>query len=204
MKSMAIGVLALFGIAVALFSCETTSAMTPTPPMGYEGENLLQPLTFPELEWKTATGDKDHAHIIEWSAEGKNYFDTIVYFGDKASDVERYKAIDEKAGRERCHSFASETISSGPENGYPSIVWLVKCDWEDGKRSVILHKIIRGRDSFYHLERIWRQDATDESIAMWEKYMTSVVVCDTRNSEGACKRPKPDYGAPTSPVASGK
>ncbi len=187
-------------VVMALCAFDGAAPTAAGIPLPYRGENLLQPLPLPKLDWKSSTGNRNGMDIIEWSAAGKNYFDTVIFRNDREFGVEQFKAIDVKAGKESCRTFSAETISSGPENGYPAVTWLSKCERSDGGRSVFLHKAIRGHDSFYHLQRLWREQATDPDIATWEKYMARVVICDTRADTGACHMPKQpaDETAPAS------
>ena len=173
----------LLGAFVLPFISTTSSANTSLP----IGENLIQPLPLPEDSWTEYEKKEGKTYIRKWVRDnGANQMLTAIFNGDKASNISQTKEIDSKTGKKNCNEFRETEIKNGEENGYPTISWLSSCKLKGGKTISVLHKVISGKDSSYHLRRIWTKGYSDEALSAWKTYWSSVYVCDTRSETNAC------------------
>ena len=98
-----------------------------------------------------------------------------------------------------CRNLESHTTYSGLENGYPTNVHLLVCDFNPllNKGQVTMLKVIRGNDYFYTISRARRvpgfdiaaggsSGMTDEEMVRWSAHMRAISVCDTQREEHPC------------------
>ncbi|HTH15583.1 MAG TPA: hypothetical protein VL974_02930 [Magnetospirillum sp.] len=66
----------------------------------------------------------------------------------------------------------------------------------DGRGSFTLHYVVRGREAFYVITRLWRgvpfnpstTPISQEELAEWTDYVNSVEVCDTTDPARRCRQ----------------
>ncbi len=87
-----------------------------------------------------------------------------------------------------CPGASASTIASGPENGYPAGVWLLKCPKNPatGKPEITWIKAMQGNDSFYVVEKAFKFTPSNDEVVQSMKYLRSVAVCDSRLPDRAC------------------
>jgi hypothetical protein len=87
-----------------------------------------------------------------------------------------------------CPGASGAEVTSGVENGYPVLVWLLDCPKNPGtgKPEITWFKAIAGNDSFYLVQKAFRFEPTKEQVEHWTKYLKTVAVCDTRIPARAC------------------
>jgi hypothetical protein len=91
-----------------------------------------------------------------------------------------------------CPGTTSSAIANGPENGYPSGVWLLKCPKNPatGKPEITWIKAVQGNDSFYVVQKAFKFTPSKDEVVQWMKYLRSVAVCDSRLADRACPQTK--------------
>ena len=83
-------------------------------------------------------------------------------------DLERFRDIQDKPGRESCSEFSSVDINDLERNGYKSLFWETSCTLNDTSIRV-LQLAILGRDSLYHLRKLWRIPVESDIYSRWQK-----------------------------------
>jgi len=154
----------------------------------YSGENLLQPMPLPEEAWQAYSKKDGSSSIMKWSKNNsKDEVITHIYTGSGYRDVERDKSLDDQIGQRNCVEFSTSKSEVIKEFGYNTLIWTSNCRIKSGISIAVLHKVISGKDSFYHLRRIWKSDYSEASLQQWKDYFMTVHVCDTGASDvSAC------------------
>jgi hypothetical protein len=122
-----------------------------------------------------------------WQSPEKGFADSyaVTVANNVRQDFEQYRNIQDLPGKEHCKDFSSGTIQSVIKN-YPSLAWETSCERADGKKVAMKHLIIQGKDSFYHIQKTWQYDHSEQERAVWNEIFNSIRVCDTRSSSNPC------------------
>ena len=148
----------------------------------FTGENLMQPMPLPEEAWVAYQKQQNGIYQRLWSKnDNRDQLKTDVFYQTPNRGVEQEKLVDDKVGHDKCASFESSDAEVIHQNSYPSLTWLSICQTVNGVEIAVLHKAISGRDSFYHLRRIWKQTPSKEQMATWQAYFSTIQLCDTRS-----------------------
>ncbi|HEB27024.1 MAG TPA: hypothetical protein ENI05_04510 [Porticoccus sp.] len=150
----------------------------------FSGENLIQPMPLPEDSWVAYEKQDGSVYTRMWAKnDRKDQLMTSIFRRTPNRSVIDEKSIDDESGKEKCKSFNASESSSVIEHGYSSLTWRSSCSTGNGSSIVVLHKAISGRDSFYHIRRIWNSGYTQEQMELWKKYFLTIYTCDTRSTE---------------------
>lgn len=100
----------------------------------------------------------------------------------------KFSKASEDSWKKVCRNAESHIISKGSENGYPFALWLQTCPLNPvtQKPEITMFKAIQGNDSFYVVQKAWKNEPGKDEIVNWTKYMKRVLVCDSRIKERAC------------------
>jgi hypothetical protein len=84
----------------------------------------------------------------------------------------------------------AHTVAEAPENGYPTLVWLLSCPKNPGtgKPEITWFKAVEGNDSFYLVQKAFKFEPSKEQITRWMGYLRKVSVCDSRIADRACPK----------------
>ena len=84
----------------------------------------------------------------------------------------------------------AQTVAEAPENGYPTLVWLLSCPKNPGtgKPEITWFKAVEGNDSFYLVQKAFKFEPSKEQITRWMGYLRKVSVCDSRIADRACPK----------------
>ena len=113
-----------------------------------------------------------------------------VFFGLKATPEEFMREL-EKRWRAACPGAEDGApVASGPENGYPTLVWILNCPQNPGtgKPEITWFKAVQGNDSFYLVQKAFKFTPTKEQVIRWVGYLKKVGVCDLRIADRACPK----------------
>ena len=158
----------------------------------HKGENLLQPLPVPGDDWqfKRLVNDLAKMKMSRWSKKvgsGSEALQVIIAHGQRNSDVETTKHEVDKQGKNRCDTYSTDILNKTTQNNYNTISWKTKCKLR-GKDTevVILHKAISGEDSYYKIQKIWRDSFTKEGFRVWDDYVRRIKLCNSRGTLHPC------------------
>lgn len=87
-----------------------------------------------------------------------------------------------------CPGGSGADVTSGTENGYPVLIWLLDCpkNPQSGQPEMTWFKAIAGNDSFYLVQKAFKFTPDKPQLDRWMAYLKSVAVCDTRIAARAC------------------
>lgn len=87
-----------------------------------------------------------------------------------------------------CPKAAYKPDRKGTENGYDFSFFFHVCPELAGSGEPMsrLVKVMRGRDSLYLTQAVFKRILTPEIVAQWTPFMTKIGLCDTRDEERAC------------------
>jgi hypothetical protein len=151
----------------------------------YKGENLLAHVV-PADQWDLYRDPSDKATSL-WKRKGNSddQYAVSVYHDLKAS-LSDVRTLQDKPGQQHCAKFESTLIEEQPVNGYQRMIWRTLCVRTDSSKSSILHLVVQGRDSFYHVQKMWRFDVPQSDVDTWSTRLKSILVCDTREKQQPC------------------
>ena len=115
---------------------------------------------------------------------------TVQVFRDRSDiDPGRYQAEMSKLWARACPGAVVGPVATGFTNGYPSASLLLRCPLlaSTGKPEVAAIKAIKGRDSFYVVQRAVRSEPASAKLDQMQQYLDKVSVCDTRLADRPCK-----------------
>lgn len=184
-----------------LYFLLATSILAAIPALGAgwsRGENLLTTFVPSADEWIAYEKSEGNFRSNLWTKKGAEEIDSyaVSVIHKHKQEIAAFREMQDAPGRERCDRFESQTLAESPTNGYPRLVWRTLCENADGFTVSMLHVAIQGRDSFYHVHRIWRSAVPDAELARWQELLQSTDLCDTRRKKQKCpegfERVEPD------------
>ncbi len=151
------------------------------------GENLVAPV-FSTAGWDVLKRDEGAYTSTLWERKEAGLDDSFVVdvLDGYNEQLAAFREEQDAPGKKACKSFDSEVLEHSPTRGYPRIVWRTRCVGEKDFVSLSLQVAIQGRESFYHIQKVWRGDVPEEDVARWRKRIAAVSVCDTRDPERPC------------------
>ena len=154
----------------------------------FKGENLITPFTEELMTWQMYSQNQGGFRTRMWQKPDRGYADSYavsVTYRDDSSTLDKRKAVDQP-GVDGCASFESKTLVFPAHSGYQVEYWETLCQNGEAFKAKILHLMIRGNDSFYHLQKSWQNDFTAQDVQDWKTRFESVYICDTRLPEAPC------------------
>lgn len=176
------------GIVVSVILGLTLWATRPVQAGWPPGENLLTPFQPSTEEWEVWQKEEEGLYSVLWQKKGAGLNDSYavsVMNGYKKS-LSKFRETQDEPGKEHCKAFESQIIEGSPTNGYSRLIWSTRCSGEDGFVAITLQVALQGHDSFYHVQKIWRSEVSEQEMGVWRERLSSVSVCDTRKPESPC------------------
>ncbi|MCW5691543.1 MAG: hypothetical protein KIT48_04195 [Pseudolabrys sp.] len=161
------------------------------PAAAFQGENLL--VSMPDgykVDFQKRQGNTQITEMVP-KAESVNAWTemvTVQVFHQLKAKPEEFRDRIIGLWRKSCPEAESAPIMSAAENGYAVTMWLSSCphNKETGKPEFTFMKAIAGKDSFYVVQKAFKQTPSKEQTAIWTQYLKKVGVCDTRLPDRAC------------------
>ncbi len=154
----------------------------------FSGENLITPYSGFLAGWKVMVENKAHYHSRMWQHPElgfKNAYIVSVTPTENHSN-KYFRNIIDKPGIESCEKFSSDTITSKTNATYAKEFWQTVCLRKNGSKAKILHLLLRGNDSLYHIQKIWQGNFTMAEVNTWQNRFKQIYVCDTRIAKQNC------------------
>ena len=155
----------------------------------FEGENLL--IEPPDSEtYETYVKNEPGWASTMWVDVETKGGDTItVYILSKyRDDLTGFRQSQDQPGQDSCDRFDSRSLDDTDRNGYKSVFWATECQLGDTAiKSIQL--AIQGRDSFYHVRKLWKREVSESEYAEWNQKLAATSLCDARRKK---KHPCPD------------
>jgi hypothetical protein len=175
----------LFGLlTTAAYGCTNVSHT----PQVFSGENLITPYSGFLAGWKVVVENKAHYHSRMWQHPELGFKSAyVVSVTPKENRSNQYfRNVIDKPGIASCINFSSETIDSTVYADYPKEFWQTNCLRKDGSKAQILHLLLKGTDSLYHIQKIWQGSFNSSELTIWKKRFEQIYVCDTRSLKPNC------------------
>jgi hypothetical protein len=162
----------------------------------FQGENLL--VSMPPGFKAGFQNSRDGVTIQEWVPQGETVHNwsemvTVQLFRNRP-DLEPRTMLDgiQRGWLKACAGSVPAPIVAGRTDGYDAATMVLRCplNGETGKPETTVFRAIRGRDSFYMVQRAVRSVPDAGRLAGMESYLAGVSVCDTRSARSPC----PDLG----------
>jgi hypothetical protein len=177
--------LAVLAIGVAI------PALT-VPAAAFDGENLLVGLPQGyKVGYSVRKGNMQMSEMVPEAQTVDNWSEMLtvqVFLNDRGSSPAAFFQTMQKGYRQACGEVAAIEVAKGEENGYPFSFFHLTCPLNPatGKPEITWFKTIRGKDSFYVVQKAWKERPSTEAIIEWSKFMRKVAVCDTRSKAHDC------------------
>lgn len=154
----------------------------------FPGENLLTPFVPSTEEWEALEKKEEGFHSRLWQRRGAGLSDSysVSVISEPEEELSKFRESQDVPGKKSCETFESEVLNESPTNGYSRLMWRTRCGGKNGFVASILQVAIQGRDSFYHVQKIWRADVSEQEMALWRERLSSISVCDTREPQRPC------------------
>lgn len=156
----------------------------------HKGENLITPYELDEDKWEVLKRVKGSFKSMMWRSKAKGMADTYIVNiqGGNNSSLTEVKRIQDAPGEKACENFESIELAMLPNQYYDSTVWRTICTNGPNFKAQILHAAIKGKDSIYHVQKIWRGEVADNEMKKWVSAFNKIYVCDTRDKNKACPK----------------
>ena len=157
-------------------------------PQLFQGENLITPYSGFLAGWEVFVENKAHYHSRMWQHPELGFKDSYVVSVTprEQNNLLHFRKVIDKPGVDSCVKFTSTTMTSNLAAEYPSELWQTDCLRKDTSNAKILHLLIRGNDSLYHIQKIWQGSFESTAEDAWIKRFNEIYVCDTRSQKSPC------------------
>lgn len=154
----------------------------------FKGENLLT-TPLPNEEQYEAYVKEEKGWVSRlWKnkeRDGDTY--TVNIVSQKRTNLKKFQKSQDDPGRSACSNFTSDVIDEEKRNGYKSVLWMTFC--EIGEKKVQSIQLgIAGRDSLYHVRKLWKVPVSDQDKLEWQESIQKISLCDTRKKKNPCPK----------------
>ena len=160
----------------------------------------------PPKDWRLAFRERrDDMFVVQYTPPetmGDDWRDMVqaqVFLGVTGLAPEAYLDQLLEFYARACAPIGAGATDVGDVAGYPFASKVLLCgrNRETGRGSVILFKVIRGREALYAVTRAWRGAAFDldrapisqGELADWAYYLAGARLCDLASAETPCRAP---------------
>ncbi len=157
-----------------------------------KNENLLvgQPQGY-KIAYRTRVKNMKMTEMIPQSQSLKNWSEMVtvqVFLNDKKLSPSNFFHLMRTTHTKACKGSRAILIKKGFENGYAYSFFFLICplNTKTKKPEYTWFKTIRGKDSFYVVQKAWKKKPAKSSIVKWTKYLRRVSACDTRKAQHKC------------------
>lgn len=157
-------------------------------PQVFQGENLITPYSGFLSGWQVHVDNKEHYHSRMWQHPElgfKNAYVVSVTPREKTK-LSHFKTIIDKPGFDSCEKFTSTVINYHAKTDYLHEFWQTACLRKDQVHAKILHLLIQGNDSLYHIQKIWQGNVNSAELEAWRTRFKQIYICDTRSQKSLC------------------
>ena len=157
-----------------------------------DGETLvLSPPPEYKIGFESKQGNMVMTEMVPQNETVQNWTEmltTQVFLGMKNATPQQFRDFMKAQTAKACPNSQAANVFEGVENGYPFALWIQDCPLvqQSGKPERTWLKAIRGRDSFYVVQKAFRFQPTEQQVVKWMQYLREVYVCDTRSPEQKC------------------
>ena len=152
----------------------------------FEGENILtNPIPFSE-DYELYSKEEPGWVSRLWKNkenDGDTYVVNIVE--GRAPNLAKFRDSQDAPGKGACSSFSSVVLSDDDRNGYKSVFWETNCIMDDVEITS-LQLAIGGRDSLYHVRKLWKTPVENGVKENWRSEISQISLCDTRKKKQPC------------------
>jgi hypothetical protein len=154
----------------------------------YEGENLIAPYQPEEDNWEVVTKKDSNMRSMMWRDKKLGFSNSYVVsiYQNAQENLSDFRDIQDKPGKKACKLFESIDLKSLTNQKYKSNYWRTNCETSGGYKAQMIHLVIQGKDSLYHIQRIWRGAEAVPKVETWVARISQIYVCDTRIKDNAC------------------
>jgi hypothetical protein len=161
-----------------------------------DGETLLASLDADYyLAWSKKTAAmsmKEYVPQGETVEDWTEMFTIQIMYKWSSLSPTKYLALAEEDWNDKCigadSNAKAHVTSKSPENGYPTIVFLLHClsdprrHWE----KYTVFKAIQGQSSFYIVQKAFKSFPSEERIQHWMLKLREVTLCDPGSKSHPC------------------
>ncbi|UUO22224.1 hypothetical protein FGD67_02670 [Colwellia sp. M166] len=155
-----------------------------------KGENLIAPHAKLLAGWHITIENKENYHTSIWQhpTDGLKdaYMVSVTLPAQK--DIRYFRQVIDQPGYSSCIKFTTLTVLSSPSSVYPSEIWQTHCQKKNGNEAKILHLMLQGQDSFYHIQKIWQDSFNAQEIIAWQNRFKGMYLCDSRVATSTCPK----------------
>lgn len=175
-------------VSVILFTGSGCSNLTKHLNTQLLGENLITPEASFLADWVISVHHKQNYHSRRWLHQKHGSNDSYIISVTKpiSKNIAYYRRMLDEPGQVSCSDFSSITLSTKSNSHYPNEIWQTNCIKSNGEQAQILHAILQGKDSVYHLQKIWQGQVILKDIKKWQWRFNQVYICDSRVSNAQC------------------
>ena len=156
------------------------------------GENLL--VTLPPGFKIGFQGSRNGMNIQEWvpaneSVQNWSEMVTVQVFLRRTDiEPEKFLSVLSENWLKACKEARLNKIVSAQVNGYPMSSMMLQCPLLGitGKPETTLFRAIKGKDSFYLVQRAVRSVPSADQLSRIAQYLGAVTVCDVRSAQHPC------------------
>ena len=154
----------------------------------YVGENLITPYSQLYSSWIPHVKPGENERSKMWQHPEKGFSDSFVVTirNGYQVDLKEFRNIQDAPGHSSCKPFTSVILKTPRINDFDSLLWVTNCKTTNNKQASIVHMAIQGKDSFYHIQKIWKYKANGKEMKKWWDQISMTYICDTRDPKKLC------------------
>lgn len=160
----------------------------------FVGENLL--VSMPQGFKLGYQASRNGLDLQEWVPDGETVQDwtemvTVQIFRGRG-DLDPAQALGgiQKGWLQACPGSQPAPVGTGQVDGYPAAGMVLRCPRtaQAGQPESTAFRAIRGRDSFYVVQRAVRALPDGATLEQMQRYLAGVSLCDSRSATAPCPK----------------
>jgi hypothetical protein len=153
------------------------------------GENpVIETPALTSDEWSVFSKQEGPSRSRLWQSKARGTDDVFVVTTIRLGSIEPrvFRDVQDGPGRESCDRFESIDLVRKESDGLPAELWRTECFLAGELATQIVQVVIVGRESLYHVQKVWKGAVPEAGRADWIERISSVYICDTRGIGRPC------------------
>ncbi|GAC15747.1 hypothetical protein [Aliiglaciecola lipolytica] len=154
----------------------------------YQGEHLVVPSIAELKSWQLFHKEDKTYRSDMWQKRGERWADTFavsIYYHQIADLTQKRLQMDEP-GKSHCQEFQSIDMSHPKMSGQGVNFWQTRCFVGEREVARMLHLMMQGQESFYHIQKVWAFEVEESTFEQWKQRMEDTFLCDMGAQNNTC------------------
>ncbi|MFA3793016.1 hypothetical protein AB6T38_18055 [Aliiglaciecola sp. SL4] len=154
----------------------------------YQGENLVIPSIQVLKSWQLFQKQDDTYRSNMWQKKGQRWADTfaVSIYAQHQENLQQKRTELDAPGKSHCQAFQSIDMQHPKIQNVAYEYWQTRCEMNGKVVARMIHLMMQGQESFYHIQKVWAFDAQEPQFLYWKEQIDDTFLCNLGASNHTC------------------